>query len=208
MIKVIIADDHAVVRNGVQMIFDTTTDIEITGEAKNGEELLVLLQKNSYDVVILDLTMPGKDGIDILSEIKKIYPVLPIIVFSMNNEDLYAVRVLRIGASAYLNKESDPSVLIEAVRTVYRKVRFITQRQMDLLLNSDEHSLGKLHEQLTDREFQIMGLIAQGIKKDLIAQKLEISKNTVDNHRKNILTKLKLVSNSELTKYAIENQLI
>ena len=211
MIRVIIADDHAVVRTGIKLIFDSTAALTIVDEVDKGNDLLNKIKKNDYDVVILDLCMPGKDGFETLKLIKEEKPGLPVVIFSMNPEDQYAIRMIKAGASAYVNKESPAEELMKAIRTVAQNKKYYTPAQSELMMDyiNNENS-GKLdpHERLSDREFQVMRLLASGIKKKKIAEDLSVSINTISNHRNNILKKMDLTSNSEITRYAIQHGLI
>lgn len=210
--RLIVVDDHTVVRVGLQLIFDETPDMEIVDEAKNSDELLKKLENSCYDGVILDVHMPNSDILETIKTIKLKYPDLPIIIFSMNTNDVLAVRLLSKGAHAYLNKETPTSELITAIRTVViKRKKYINHYQADLLfeiVTKKNKTNSPLHELLTDREFQILCFLAMGYKRNEIAQKLGISKNTVSNHRKNILNKLGFISNAELTQYAIEQGFI
>lgn len=212
MRHIIIADDHAVVRTGLQMILDATTDLAIVDEARNGDELLDKLQHASFDLVILDIAMPGKDAIDVLKEIKDSYPQLPVVIFSMNADEVYAIRMIRNGASAYMNKETNPQQIITILRTVLSGKKYFTQEQSEMLAEMvsepEKNTELVMHEALTDREFQIMAMLASGIKKSDIAEKLSISKHTIANHRNNIMRKMNFTSNSELTRYAIQHGII
>ncbi len=212
MRKIIIADDHAVVRTGLQLIFDATPDLQLVDEASNGTELMNKLRENEYDVVILDLSMPGKDGIDILKDIKMEYPHLPVVIFSMKPDDNYAVRLLKNGASAYLNKETDPGNIVKAIRTIASGNNYYTPKQANALMNAIQagNSNEKIrpHERLSDREFQVMCMLASGDKKQIISNKLFISPNTINNHRNNILKKMDMKSNSDIARYAVQNKLI
>jgi two-component system invasion response regulator UvrY len=209
MIRVIVADDHAVVRTGLQLILDSTTDIQLVAEASTGNELLNKLREEDFDVIILDIVMPGKDAIDVLKEMKLIGITTPVIIFSMNPEDQFAVRMFKNGAWAYINKEANPKELITAVRTVASGKKFYTSTQTDLFVNSIQENEGEFpHKKLTDREFQIMCLIAEGLSKTEISNQLSVSKNTISNHRNKILKKMKLSNNSEITKYALKKGII
>jgi two-component system, NarL family, invasion response regulator UvrY len=208
---IIIADDHAVVRTGLQLILDETHDMRVVDEAGNGDELLEKLGKSSYDIVVLDMTMPGKDTTDVLKEINLKWPQVPVVIFSMNADDAFALRMLANGASAYINKESQPNELIRALRTVAKGQRYLNARQSELMLNSfaSREEIGKLpHEELSDREFQVFCLLAMGLRNSEMAQKLDISKNTVSNHRNNILKKMGFAGNSDLTRYALQHGFI
>ena len=210
--RIIIADDHAVVRTGLQMILDETTDLCICGEASNGYELIEKLNTNNYDLVILDISMPGKDTIDVLKEIQATWAQLPVVILSMNPDEIYAVRMIRNGASAYINKETDPQQIIAILRVVLSGKKYFTQTQSEMLaelvIDPEKNSNVLLHEALSDREFQIFSMLASGMKKSEIAEKLSISKNTIGNHRSNIMHKMNLTTNSELTRYAIQHGII
>ena len=211
--RIIIADDHAVVRTGMQLILDETSDMRVCDEVSNGYELLDRLRSASFDLVILDIFMPGKDAIDILKEIQANWPLLPVVIFSMNPDDVYAVRMIKNGASAYINKETDPKQIIEILRTVLSGKKYFSQPQSamlaELVIEPDKKLSGTLlHETLTDREFQIFFMMASGLKKSEIAQKLVLSKHTIGNHRANIMHKMNFSTNSELTRYAIQHGII
>lgn len=211
MIRIALADDHAVVRTGLQLIFDETTDLEVAAECRNGNELLKIIREQPLDVIVLDISMPGRDAIDVLKDIKNINANLPVIIFTMNPEESYALRFFRNGASAYINKESEPTVLIEAIRTVHTGKKYFTTSQMEMMsewMSDNQQQRLTPHEVLTDREFQVLCLIANGEAISTIADKLNVSKNTVSNHRNNILKKLKLKNNSELTRYALTHGII
>jgi two-component system invasion response regulator UvrY len=209
--KIAIADDHAVVRTGLQLILDETHDLSICGEARNGQELLDLLATQTYDLIILDISMPGKDALDVLIRIKEEWPALPVVIFSMNPDEIYAIRMLTNGASAYINKETKPKQIIEVLRTVLqgRKYYFPLHAEIMAGMVSDAPGKGVLpHATLTDREFQVFSMLAMGVRKSEIAEKLAISKNTLSNHRNNIMKKMSITSNSELTRYAIQYGII
>jgi two-component system invasion response regulator UvrY len=210
--RIIIADDHAVVRTGLQMILDETTDLSICGEASNGYELIEKLKTDIYDLVILDISMPGKDTIDLLKEIQATWVRLPVVILSMNPDEIYAVRMIRNGASAYINKETDPQQIITILRVVLSGKKYFTQQQSEMLaelvIEPEKNTNVLAHEALSDREFQIFSMLASGMKKSEIAEKLSISKNTIGNHRSNIMHKMNLATNSELTRYAIQYGII
>jgi two-component system, NarL family, invasion response regulator UvrY len=210
--RIIIADDHAVVRTGLQMILDETTDLCICGEASNGYELIEKLKTDNYDLVILDISMPGKDTIDVLKEIQATWAQLPVVILSMNPDEIYAVRMIRNGASAYINKETDPQQIITILRIVLSGKKYFTQQQSEMLaewvIEPEKNANVLAHEALSDREFQIFSMLASGMKKSEIAEKLSISKNTIGNHRGNIMRKMNLATNSELTRYAIQHGII
>jgi len=208
--QIIIADDHAVVRLGLQMIFDQTDDLNICDEARNGQELLKKLKASKYDLVILDISMPGKDSLDVLKEIKAMWTQLPVLIFTMNSNDVYAIRMIKAGASAYVNKETKPELILHIVRTVCLGKRYLSPQQSELLADELTKTTQEAlpHELLSDREFQIFFMLVAGLKKSEISDKLALSKHTISNHRNNILKKMNLSSNSELTRYAIQQGLI
>lgn len=209
--RIIIADDHAVVRTGLQLILDETGDMEIVDEAKDGNELLSMLGKKSYDLVILDVSMPGRDTIDILKEIKERWKFLPVVIFSMNPDEIYAIRMIRNGAWAYINKETKPWNIIEVLRTVIGGKKYFFPHQADMLaemaLNPGKADVLP-HNLLTDREAQIFSMLASGMRKSEIAEKMNISIHTLSNHRNNIIKKMNVSTNSELTRYAIRHGII
>lgn len=209
--RIIIADDHAVVRTGLQLIIDETDDMEIVDEAKNGDELLEKLQKERFDLVILDMSMPGKEALDILKEIKFSWSSLPVAIFTMNPDSAYALRMLQNGASAYINKQTHPDELIEVFRKVLNGEKYIFPHQMELFtrhITNPESNEASPHTVLTDREVQIFVMLASGIRKSEIAEKLGISKNTISNHRNSIMKKMNMSLNSDLTRYAIQHKII
>jgi two-component system invasion response regulator UvrY len=209
MIRLIIADDHAVVRKGLKQIFDETPDIKVTNEAATGIELLEVVEKQDFDVVLLDISMPGRDGLDILRDLRVEKPNLPVLIFTMYPEEQYAMRVLKAGAAGYLNKESSPEELIDAIRKVSEHRKYISPYLAELLASNLETS-GETpqHDSLSDREFQVMCLIASGMTVTEIARKLSLSINTISTYRLRILDKLNMKNNAEITHYAIKNQLV
>lgn len=205
--RIIIADDHAVVRSGLQLILDETHDMSIIDEARNGNELLEKLSTNEFDLVILDMGMPGKDSLDILKEIRVNWPKIPVVIFTMNQSQAFVVRMISNGASAFINKETQPAQIIEILRVVLSGKKYISAQDAEFLaeyISTSENPEKALHEKLTDREFQIFCLLASGKRNTDIAEQLDISINTLNNHRNSILKKMKLNGNSELTRYAIQ----
>lgn len=209
MIRIIIVDDHAVVRKGLKQILDETPDLSVIDEASSGNELIEKIRQNRFDCVLLDISMPGRDGLDTLKEIKAIRPELPVLIFTVYPEDQYAVRVLKAGASGYINKESEPEELIEAIRKVSRGRKYISPFLAELLAqNLEAGSETPIHETLSDREFQVMCKIASGKKVTDIAKELSLSINTISTYRNRILEKMNFKSNAEITHYAIKNNLV
>lgn len=209
MTKVLIADDHAVVRRGLAQIISETMDLDVGGEAGNGDEVLDLVRKDKYDVVLMDLNMPGRSGLDTLKQLHVEYPKLPVLILSMHDEDQYAVRVLRAGASGYLTKESAAEKLVEAIRRVSGGGKYMSPAVAETLLNRlDANIEGPMHEALSDREFQVLRLLASGKTATEIGEMLSLSVKTISTYRARVLEKMNMKSNAELTHYAIKNNLI
>jgi DNA-binding NarL/FixJ family response regulator len=207
--KILITDDHAVVRQGLkQILLEEFTRAEF-GEATNAQEAIDRVWKENWDVVVLDITMPGRSGLEVLKEIKKCRPKLPVLVLSMHPEDQFAVRILKIGASGYMTKESAPNELVGAVRKVMAGGRYVSSslaEKMASYLAVDVHT--PPHERLSDREFLVLRLIASGKTPTAIAKELVLSVKTISTYRMRILEKMNMSNNAELTHYAIQNQLV
>lgn len=209
MIKVLIADDHAVVRQGLKRILQDTHEMMVAGEAVNGQEVLKKVRAEAWDVVILDISMPGHSGLDILKELEHERPKLPVLVLSMHSEDQFAMRVLRAGASGYLTKDSAPDELVKAVRKVARGGKYVSPSLAEKLAYEIGPDSNKLpHETLSDREFQVLRMIATGKAVGEIATELSLSPKTISTYRARLLQKMNLTSNAELIHYAIQNHLI
>lgn len=209
MISVTIADDHPLMREGIKKVLQNETDIKVIAEATDGEDLLKLLKKKSPDIVIMDLTMPGKSGIDLLKDVNNLYPNLPILILSIHPEDRFAVRALKAGAQGYLSKSSISDKLIAAVRRiVIQKRKYVPPEIAELLISHMDHKNKPLHETLSNRELEIMCMIATGNTIHDIANKLSISVHTVHTYRSRIKEKLNLDTNVDMTHYAIEHKLI
>jgi two-component system, NarL family, invasion response regulator UvrY len=209
MIKVFVADDHAVVRRGIKQILADENDIEITGEAANADEILSQIYKTETDILILDITMPGKNGLDVLIQVKQRKPELHILILSMHPEEEVAIRTIKSGASGYLNKDSVPDELITAVRKINSGGRYISASLAESIAFSLEKNSSDLpHENLSDREFQVMCLLASGNTLKQIAVELSLSVKTVSTYRTRILEKLRMKTNVELTHYAIRHRLV
>jgi DNA-binding NarL/FixJ family response regulator len=209
MIKVLIADDHPIVRQGLRQILSATDDMVVAGEAVNGQEALDQVRIGGWDVLVLDITMPGRSGFDILKELKYEQPDLPVLVLSIHAEEQLAVRVLKAGASGYVTKENAPNELVRAIRKVVSGGRYISPGLAEnLAFGLDAASDRPRHESLSDREFQVMQLMASGKTLMEIAEVLSLSAKTVSTYRTRLLEKLNLKTNAELMRYAIENRLI
>ena len=207
-IKVLVADDHEIVRQGLKTIISEHTDLSIAGEAENGDQVLKIVKKTKVDVVLLDFDMPEKNGLDTLVELKALYPKLPVMILSIFPEDHYGTRFLKAGASGYLQKSSATNQLIDAIRKVFNGGKYISSALTDKLvtgLNKDKEQF--LHESLTDREFQVFRLLATGKKLKEMADELCLSINTISTYRSRILQKMDLKSNADVIRYAIENGL-
>jgi len=209
MIKILIADDHAIVREGMKQILSENPDIVVAAEASNGHEVMDKLNKYNYDLIVLDVALPGRSGLDILKDIKNQKPKLPVLVLSMYPEEQYAVRVLKAGASGYLTKESAPNELIKAIKQIAQGRKYISPSLAEKLAGELEIDSKKpLHETLSDREYEVMIMIASGKKVKEIADNLSLSEKTVSTYRTRVLEKMRMKSNAELTHYAIKNKLV
>lgn len=211
MINILIADDHPLVREGLKKVVDQSTiDIKVVGEASDAHELMDKLREITPDIVILDIAMPGKSGLDVLKEIKEFYPDLPVLMLSMHPEDRFAIRSLKAGASGYLTKSSISDQMVNAIRKiVVQKKKYISPNVAEQLADRVDLNNNKpLHESLSDREYQILCMIASGKKVNEIAEELSISIQTVHTYRSRIKDKMKLSTNVEITRYALENNLI
>lgn len=209
MIRILIADDHIVVRKGLrQILAEEFTDAHIEDVA-DAEELITKVIKEKWDVIISDLTMPGKSGLDALLYIKQNYPALPVLILSIHPEEQYAIRVLKAGASGYLSKDTAPDELVNAVKRVMQGKKYITLSIAEKIADSLDHgSDKKLHEYLSDREFNVFKMLAAGKAVGEIAESLSLSVTTVSTYRARILGKMNMKSNANLTLYAIENNLL
>lgn len=209
MLRILIADDHTVVRKGLrQILMDEFPNAHIE-EVPDAEELIKKVMAEKWDVVVSDLSMPGRSGLDALQQIKISHPDLPVLILSIHPEEQYALRSLKSGASGYLSKDTAPDELVKAVKKVMLGKKYISQTIAEKLANtfSTDTSLNP-HESLSDREFDVMKLLANGKSVSEIAEMLSLSVTTVSTYRARLMVKMNLKSNSDLTKYAIENNLL
>lgn len=209
IIKVFIADDHAIVRAGLKQILAETRDIVVAGEAENGIDAIQLFRKADCQVMLLDISLPDRSGIEVLKQVKKEKPELAVLMLSMHREDQYAIRSLKAGASGYLTKQSAPRELVTAIRQVAGGLKYISAALAQELANhvGEDHEAPP-HDSLSDREYQTLTMIASGKTVGAIAKELSLSVKTVSEYRARLLVKMKLKNSAELTHYAIKNQLI
>ncbi|QEI07210.1 response regulator transcription factor [Pigmentiphaga aceris] len=209
MIRLVIVDDHAIVRSGLRQIAQAETDINVVGEAADSGELLDVLRKQDSDVVLMDISMPGKNGLDALKLVKERWPTTAVLMLSMYPEDQYAVRSVKAGASGYLHKNSPPETVIQAIRTVAKGKKFITPELAEqLATHIGQDADQPLHERLSDREYQTMSMIASGHTLSQIAEQMSLSPKTVSVYRARLLEKMRLKNNAELTHYALKHKLV
>lgn len=209
MISVLIADDHTVVRQGLKEILSHDAQLRVVGEATNGDEVLRLVEGLRVDALILDISMPGKNGLDVLKELKRTHPALPVLVLSMHPEDQFAIRILRAGAAGYVTKESAPDELIGALRKVCGGGKYVSPQLAEkLAIFIEQDKSGPLHEQLSDREYQVLRMLALGKTVSEIAEELLLSAKTISTYRTRVLEKMKMSTNADLTRYALQHQLI
>lgn len=208
MIRIVIADDHAIVRSGLKQILEENHDMKVIAEHDNGIDALKWLRINDCDVVLLDISMPGKSGIDVIKQLHEEKPKLPVLVISIYPEDQYAVRLIKAGAYGYLTKESAPEVVVDAVRHLASGKKYISTSVAEMLANEfDTLNEKPVHETLSDREYQIFLLLASASTATEIAEALGLSVKTISTYRSRILEKMHLRNNAELMRYAVENNL-
>ncbi|MBL8458424.1 MAG: response regulator transcription factor [Zoogloea sp.] len=207
-IRVLIADDHAIVRQGLRQILSDTPDLTVAGEAENGVQAVQLVRSGEWDVVLMDVSMPDRNGIDALKLIKKEYPRLPVLILSMYPEEQYAIRALKAGASGYLTKQSAPDLLVTAIRQVASGKKYVSPSLAEKLANAiGEDTERPAHEKLSDREYQTLCMIASGKTPTEIAEALNLSVKTVSVYRARLLEKMHLRNNAELTHYGLKHGL-
>ena len=209
MINIIVADDHPLIRQGLRKVATATGEIAVGDEASTSAELINKLRKNPYDVVVLDISMPGKSGLEVIKEIKQEFPKAAVLVLSGYPEEQYALRALRSGASGYLTKETAVNELIGAVKKVASGGKYVSASMAEeLAFAVQDDSDRALHEKLSNREYQVMCMIASGKTLKEVAEELFLSVKTVGTHRSRILTKMNMKNNAELIYYAVKNGLV
>lgn len=209
MTRVLVADDHPLLRSGLRQVLSQEPDLEVIGEAEDSEQVLQKVSENNCDVVILDLTMPGRGGLDVLRELRRQHPALPILVLSVHAEDQFAVRAIKAGASGYLSKENAAPEVVRAVRKVLTGKKYVSPTLAEMLANALDHDDQRPpHETLSDREFQVLCKIASGMTVSQIAAQVSLSVKTVSTYRARVLEKMNMHNNAELTRYAIQSGLV
>jgi len=209
MIRVLIADDHAILRRGLKEILTREFKDAVCGEAENAQQTLAQVQGRGWDLVILDVSMPGRSGVDVLGDVKRVRPKLPVLVLSMHPEDQYAKRVLKAGAAGYMNKETAPEELIKAIRKVLAGGRYVSSGLAEkLALDLNENAGRPAHENLSDREFEVLRMMASGKTVTQVAESLHLSVTTVSTYRARILEKMQMTTTAELMHYALRNNLV
>lgn len=209
MINILVVDDHALIRKGMKQILNDTEDIRVTGEAENGMQAIKMAQEYTYDLVLLDISMPDKHGIDVLKQLKLNKPQLPVLILSMHEENQYALRSMKAGAAGYLSKQSAPTQLVTAIRQVACGKKYISNELAEELANGLSQGYQELlHQTLSNREYQTLCLMASGKSLSEMAETMSLSAKTVSVYRARLLEKMKLKNNAEAVRYAIENHLI
>ena len=208
MIRILIADDHAIIRGGLKQIFATTKDIIVTSEAVQGSEVVEKLRTCAVDLLLLDMTMPGISGIDLIRRVRADQPSLPVLVLSIHNEAQVASRALRAGATGYLTKDSDPDILLTAIRKLAAGGRFIDPKLVDAMVFQRDGIDVPPHEVLSDREFQVLQMIAEGNSINEIADSCSLSAKTISTHKMRLMLKLGLANNADIIRYALRHGLI
>jgi two-component system, NarL family, invasion response regulator UvrY len=209
MLRIIIADDHTIVRRGLKEIIKEEYPSALVEEVEDGESLVSKVFKEQWDIVITDINMPGRSGLDALHEIKQVYPKLPVLVLSVYSEDLYGIRVLKAGAAGYLTKSAAPDELIKAIRAILLGKKYITPAIAEKLVSIMDTETDKpMHEYLSDREFEVFKLIAMGKSVSEIAASANLGVTTISTYRARILSKMNMRTNADLTLYAMENHII
>lgn len=208
MIRILVADDHTIVREGLKQILAKSGDLTVAGEAANGNDVLRMVREQEWDVLVTDMSMPGRNGLELIKLVKETRPKLPVLVLSMYGEEQFAVRAIRAGASGYLNKESASDQLVTAIRKIASGGVHVSPAVAEALFRNVRDGSSQLpHEHLSDREFQVLRMIAEGHSVNDIAQTLSLSPKTVSTHKARILEKMNMSNQAELIRYALEHRL-
>jgi two-component system, NarL family, invasion response regulator UvrY len=209
VIKILVADDHPIVRRGIRQILAETTDLHVAGEAATAAEVIARVEAERWDVIVLDISMPGGTGIELLGDIRRLRPETRVLILTVFSEEQYAVRALRAGASGFLTKESAADKLVEAVRKIAAGGRYVSPELAEALASMlAGDAPGPIHERLSNREFEILKLIGSGKTVSQIADDLGLSVKTISTHRTRILHKMNMKTNAELTHYAVRTRLV
>ncbi|MCF7803526.1 MAG: response regulator transcription factor [Candidatus Marinimicrobia bacterium] len=209
MFKIFVADDHDLIREGFKNVINSEMDMEVVGEAKNAGDVIDFLHHQDCDVVVLDITMPGRSGLDVLKEIQSLDTRAKVLILSMHPEDRFAIRTLKAGAAGYITKEKAPDELVKAIRKVVAGGKYVSESLAENLIDAlSGQDKGPPHIQLSDREYEVFELIAQGISTSNIAEKLSLSQSTINTYRIRVLDKLNMKNNAEIVKYAVNHGLI
>lgn len=207
-IKVLLVDDHTVVRNGVRLMLSSASDIEVTGEAASAQEAIRAAEAQRFDVALVDIALPGKNGLDLLKTLRVTHPQLAVLILSTYAEDIYAMRALKLGAAGYLTKDSSAATLVEAVRKASNGGKYVSPSLAEKFASAMSGQAPSSHEVLSDRELEVLKMLARGESLVNIGEQLHLSPKTVTTYRSRILDKMHLGSNAELTRYALENGLL
>jgi len=209
MYKIFVADDHDLIREGIKNVINDEIDLEVIGEAKNAGEVIEFFHQNDCDVLVLDITMPGRSGLDVLKEIQSLGKKARVLILSMHPEERFAIRTLKAGAAGYITKEKASDELIKAIRKVVTGKKYVSETVAENLIDalSDQGS-GPPHLHLSDREYEVFELIARGVPTSSIADKLSLSQNTINTYRARVLEKMDMKTNAEIVRYAVKHGLI
>jgi DNA-binding NarL/FixJ family response regulator len=209
MTRILVADDHPLLRNGLKQILTQEPDLTVAGEAEDSEQVMASVERGEWDLVILDITMPGRSGLDVLRDIRRMRPELPVLVLSMHAEDQFAVRAIKAGANGYVSKDNAPTEVVRAVRKILSGKKYVSPTLAEILANALSSDIQRpLHETLSDREFQVLRQLASGKTVSQIAAEIALSVKTVSTYRARLLEKMNLRNNAELTRYAIQHGLV
>ena len=209
MINVLVADDHPLLRSGLRLVLQQEPDFAPPGEAETADDVLRMLDQRSWDAIVLDIAMPGKSGLEVLAEIRRVRPSIPVLILSMHSEEVYAIRAIKTGANGYLTKGSAPTELIRALRRIMAGKKYVSSALAEVLANAVESGSARpIHETLSDREYHVVCRIAAGKSVSEIAEESSLSVKTISTYRARALEKMNMRTNAELTRYAIRTGLV